>query len=74
MEFKESKKYVKNGVSTVFLKGSPYEIGLAHGHLCKDEIVSVNKSFFDYCDRLPQDTYSRWLQVSRNIQNHIPNE
>jgi len=73
-EFKESRKYVKNGVSTVFLKGSPYEIGLAHGNLCKDEIITANKSFFDYYDQIPEDTYNRWLQVSKNIQSHIPNE
>jgi hypothetical protein len=34
----KSKRYIKNGVAVVYLTGTPYEIGLAHGKLCKKEI------------------------------------
>ena len=35
--FKSSKKYKKAGITVVFLTGSPYEIGLAHGKLCREK-------------------------------------
>ena len=34
----KSKKYLKNGITVVYLTGTPYEIGFAHGKLCKKEI------------------------------------
>lgn len=33
-----SKKYIKSGITVVYLTGSPYEIGFAHGKLCRKEI------------------------------------
>ena len=72
--FKLSKKYKKNGISVVALKGSPYEIGLAHGHLCKDEIITVNHPFFDLYDQFAADKNNRWLALSRRLQDYIPQE
>ena len=39
--FHRSKKYIKHGVTVVYLTGTPYEIGLAHGKLCKNEIMDA---------------------------------
>ncbi len=41
--FHQSKKYIKHGVTVVYLTGTPYEVGVAHGKLCKDEIWRANK-------------------------------
>ncbi len=35
-------KYTKNGITVVYLTGTPYEIGFAHGKLLKKEIEEVN--------------------------------
>ena len=44
--FKLNRKYKKAGITVVYLTGSPYEIGLANGKLCKNEIWAANKPFF----------------------------
>lgn len=41
--FNRSKKYIKAGITVVYLTGSPHEIGFAHGKLCKDEIIGLNQ-------------------------------
>jgi len=41
--FHQSRKYVKAGITVVYLTGTPYEIGLAHGKLCKKEIMEANR-------------------------------
>ena len=48
--YNQSKKYIKAGIKVVYLEGSPYEIGFAHGKLCKNEIKNVNKIYWDYYD------------------------
>ena len=45
-EYAQSKRYRKNGIDIVYLTGTPYDIGLAHGTLCKREIVALNERFF----------------------------
>jgi hypothetical protein len=42
--FKLSRKYKKAGIHIVYLTGSPYEIGLAHEKLCKNEILTANNN------------------------------
>jgi len=72
--FNRSKKYIKAGITVVYLTGSPYEIGLAHGKLCKNEIVTANESFLDMYEKLSRDPQSKWLEVSRKLEKHIPTE
>jgi isopenicillin-N N-acyltransferase-like protein len=72
--FKQSKKYIKAGVTVVYLTGTPYEIGFAHGKLCKDEIINVNKIYFDYYDHLNRRPDDKWLSLSRDLERYIPEE
>jgi len=72
--FNRSKKYLKAGVTVVYLTGTPYEIGLAHGKLCKDEIRNVNKIYWDYYDHLNKQPDDKWLQLSRDLERKIPEE
>jgi len=72
--FNFSKKYIKAGITVVYLTGTPYEIGLAHGKLCKREILEVNKSIFEYYQKISEDPQSRWLTLSRRLEKHIPTE
>ena len=48
--FHQSKKYIKHGVTVVYLTGTPYEIGFAHGKLCKNEIMAANQYCWDERD------------------------
>jgi isopenicillin-N N-acyltransferase like protein len=72
--FKLSKKYIKAGITVVYLTGSPYEIGLAHGKLCKNEILTVNKPFLDIYEKVSLDPQNKWLEVSKKLEKHIPKE
>jgi predicted choloylglycine hydrolase len=72
--FNLSKKYIKAGITVVYLTGSPYEIGLAHGKLCKNEILTANKTFFDIYEKISLDPQNKWLKISRKLEKHIPNE
>ena len=56
-----SKKYLKNGVTVVYLAGTPYEIGLAHGKLCKKEIEELNARFFNLFDRFANDSHTEGI-------------
>lgn len=72
--FKLSKKYIKAGTTVVYLTGSPYEIGLAHGKLCKNEILTANKPYFDIYEKISLDAQNKWLDISRKLEKHIPKE
>ena len=72
--FNRSKKYVKAGITVVYLTGSPYEIGLAHGKLCKDEILTANKPFLDIYEKVSLDPQNKWLKLSRQLEKNIPEE
>ena len=72
--FNRSKKYVKAGITVVYLTGSPYEIGLAHGKLCRKEILEVNRHIFEYYEKISHDSQSQWLTRSRRLEKHIPTE
>ena len=72
--FNRSKKYIKAGITVVYLTGSPYEIGLAHGKLCKNEILTANESFLDMYEKISRDPQNKWLEVSRKLEKHIPTE
>ena len=69
-----SKKYIKNGITVVYLTGTPYEIGFAHGKLCKTEIRTVNRSFLEFYDRLEKNPQDKWLNLSRQLEKNIPEE
>ena len=72
--FNRSKKYVKAGITVVYLTGSPYEIGLAHGKLCRKEILEVNRHIFEYYQKISDDSQNQWLTRSRRLEKHIPTE
>ncbi len=68
------KKYIKNGLTVVYLKGTPYEIGFAHGKLCKTEIKDVHKYYLELYNRLHRDPNDTWLKLSRQLEKNIPEE
>jgi predicted choloylglycine hydrolase len=70
----KSRKYLKNGLSVVYLRGAPYEIGLAHGKLCKKEIEELNASFFNLYDRFAEDPHNKWIELSGQLGKNIPKE
>lgn len=70
----KSKKYIKNGVAVAYLTGTPYEIGLAHGKLCKKEIEELNARFFNLFDRFAKDPHNRWIELSRQLEKNISKE
>lgn len=72
--FNRNKKYIKAGITVVYLTGTPYEIGFAHGKLCKDEIINVNKIYWDYYDYLNKQHDGKWLPLSRDLERYIPEE
>ena len=72
--FNFSKKYIKAGVTVVYLTGSPYEIGLAHGTLCKREILEVNRPYFEYFNQFLDDSSGKWEDFSKELKKRIPQE
>jgi hypothetical protein len=74
IKYGNSRKYVKGGITVVYLTGTPYEIGFAHGKLCKREINEANKPFFDSYNRLLEKSSDRWRQISNRLKKHIPQE
>lgn len=73
-QYKLSKKYIRAGITVVYLTGSPYEIGLANGKLCKNEIWAANKPFFDIYEKASLDPQNEWLRLSKNLEQYIPKE
>jgi hypothetical protein len=69
-----SKKYIKAGITVVYLTGTPYEIGFAHGKLCKDEITNLNRYCWDAYDKLKKTPDGKWLTLSRSLERYIPKE
>ena len=72
--FNFSRKYIKAGVTVVYLTGSPYEIGLAHGTLCKKEILEVNRQYFEYFNQFLDDSSDKWEDFSKELKKRIPQE
>jgi len=72
--FNQSRKYEKAGLTVVYLTGTPYEIGLAHGKLAKNEILTANKPFLDIYEKVSLDPQNEWLKVSKKLEKHIPKE
>jgi isopenicillin-N N-acyltransferase-like protein len=72
--FHQSKKYIKHGVTVVYLAGTPYEIGFAHGKLCKNEIMDANQYCWDAYDKLKNTPDGKWLPLSKSLEKYIPKE
>jgi hypothetical protein len=72
--FHQSKKYIKHGMTVVYLTGTPYEIGFAHGKLCKDEIKDVNQYYWEAYGKLKNTPDGKWLLLSRSLERYIPQE
>lgn len=49
--FKDSYKKSENGITKVYLEGSPFEIGYAHGVLLKDEISRKIETYMDFFNK-----------------------
>jgi len=61
--FHQSKKYIKNGMTVVSLKGTHYEIGFANGKLCKDEIIAVHQYYLDAYEKHKNTPDGKWLPL-----------
>jgi Acyl-coenzyme A:6-aminopenicillanic acid acyl-transferase len=72
--FHQSKKYIKNGMTVVYLTGTPYDIGFAHGNLLKNEIMDANQYCWDAYDKLKNTPDGKWLPLSRSLERYIPEE
>ena len=72
--FHQSKKYIKHGATIVYLAGTPYEIGLAHGKLCKNEIMDAHQYCWDAYNKLKNTPDGKWLPLSRSLERYIPEE
>lgn len=73
--FGKSKKYTKNGITVIYLSGSPYEIGLAHGKLCKEEIIEAHEYYLSIYDNAEWVDYWRgWLNLAKHVEKFIPKE
>ena len=72
--FHQSKKYIKRGMTVVYLTGTPYEIGFAHGKLCKDEIRDVHQYYWEAYGKLKNTPDGKWLLLSRSLERYIPQE
>jgi len=74
-KFGESKKIIKNGITVVYLSGSPYEIGFAHGKLCKEEILQAHEfHFWLYDNRNNIESMQGWMKTARDLEKYIPEE
>lgn len=71
--FNSSKKYKKSGITIVYLTGSPYEIGLAHGKLCREEILEINKPIFEFYNGMSEES-KHWWSKTENLEKQIPAE
>jgi predicted choloylglycine hydrolase len=71
--FKSSKKYTKAGITVVYLSGSPYEIGLAHGKLCREEILEINRPIFELFDNMTEES-KHWWSKAEDLEKQIPAE
>jgi len=71
--FNFSRKYIKSGITVVYLTGSPYEIGLAHGKLCREEILEINKPIFEFYNGMTEES-KHWLSKAENLEKQIPAE
>ena len=75
IKFGKSKKIVKNGITVVYLSGSPYEIGFAHGKLCKEDILKAHEYHFRvYDNRKNIESMKGWMKTAREIEKHSPEE
>ena len=74
IEYGKSRKFVKEGITVVYLTGSPYEIGFTNGKLCKDEIEEANRPFFEKYELLIQNPNNLWLRMSKKLEDHVPEE
>ena len=75
VEFRKSKKIIKSGITVVYLTGSPYEIGFAHGKLCKEDILQAHEyHFWLYDNRENIESMQGWMKTVREVEKHIPEE
>ena len=72
--FNSSRKYIKFGITVVYLTGTPYEIGFAHGALCRQEILSVNSPFWEAYQGASRDDQMRWMTLAERLEMQIPDE
>ena len=75
--FGRNKKYTNDNIKIVYLKGSPFEIGYAHGKLMKNEIEDQVKFWLYYGKlRFLGTNYGINIVTERakEVEQHIPSE
>ena len=75
--FGENKKYMNNSIKVVFLKGSPFEIGYAHGKLLKKEIEDQAKFWMYFIKSKSLGTnigINLFMKRGKAVEKHIPSE
>ena len=75
IKFGKSKKIIKNGITVVYLSGNPYEIGYAHGKLCKEDILQAHEYYFAlYDNRENIESMQGWMKTTREVEKYVPKE
>ena len=75
IKFGKSKKIIKNGITVVYLSGNPYEIGYAHGKLCKEDILQAHEYYFAlYDNRENIESMQGWMKITREVEKYVPKE
>ncbi len=75
--FGKNKKYTNDNIKIVYLQGSPFEIGYAHGKLMKNEIEDHVKFWLHYGKlRFLGTNYGINLlkERAKEVEQHIPSE
>ncbi|UCE30921.1 MAG: hypothetical protein JSW68_12910 [Burkholderiales bacterium] len=56
----------------LYLSGTPEQIGLAHGHLLRDEIGSANRRFLESFEALPERNRERLQRALQRLEQRTP--
>jgi len=71
--FNQSKKYIEAGITVVYLTGTPYEVGFAHGKLCREEILEINRPLFEFYNSMTEES-KHWWAKAEILERQIPSE
>ena len=69
-----NKKYNKDGITVVKLSGTPTEIGLNHGRLCKDEIKEAVNILYKSFEGSPSSLLDSYFEKSWQLEKKVSAE
>lgn len=69
--FGSSKRYQKNGITVVLLKGEPYELGYSRGVLLKNEMKEFARDWLYVAHKY---NFEKLMSRSKEIERFIPRE